>query len=101
MCQSGRSVYNVGVIDIDDELHIATFAVTEETALEQLDCISHDRASVSVEEYLSYAFFNCVGEDSSMCKFDKAKNECSCDSTPIRCVSPPFRRAVDRCNLVG
>lgn len=94
-------MYNVGVIDSDDMLHIATFAVTEETALEQLDCIKNDRAAVSVEEYLNYAKFHCVGEETDVCQFEKAKNECSCDTTPIRCVFAPFRRAVDRCNLLG
>lgn len=101
VCQSGRSVYNVGVIDVDDMLHIATFAVTEETALEQLDCINNDRAAVSVEEYLNYAYSHCVGEDRDVCRLEKPKNECTCDSTPIRCVFAPFRRAVDRCNLIG
>lgn len=89
----------MGVINQDDELHIAMFSVTEEKAVEDLECIRNDRASRSVEEYLDYAYNNCIGEDTEMCTVNNLETgDCTCTSTPVRCVSPPYRRAVNRCN---
>lgn len=103
MCMSGRSVFNVGVVDVDGELNIAMFAVTEETAMEYLDCIREDASSVSVEEYLEHAYNNCVGEDPEICRVnDLATGDCTCTQgqTPDRCVWRPYRRSVRRCDDV-
>lgn len=101
LCRNGMSVYNVGIIDIDDMLHIAMFAVTEETATEYLNCIKQDQASVSVEEYLHYAYNHCIGESEMVCPLTDNQRTCACNTMPIRCVYDPFKRAVNNCNLIG
>lgn len=96
MCKSGRSVFNVGIVDVEDNLHIAMFSVTEEKAMADITCIRNDLASVSVEEYLDYAFNNCIGEDQDKCSINNA-GVCTCSSMPARCISPAYKRAVNRC----
>lgn len=92
-------MYNVGVVNELNELHISMFSVTEEAAMEYLECIKNDRATRSVEEYLDYAYNNCVGEEPEMCVVnDLATGDCTCSKTPVRCISPPYRRSVNRCN---
>lgn len=60
-------MYIVAVVNQLNELNIAMFSVTEEMAMEYLDCIKNDRSTKSVEEYLEYAFNNCVGEEPEKC----------------------------------
>lgn len=90
----------MGVVDSNNELHIPIFAVTEERAEELAECIRTDMAAVSVLEYLVYTENNCIGEDPEICTFDVGQGSCSCESMPSRCVSNPFKRAVNRCSDV-
>lgn len=100
ICRSGRNVYNVGVVDVEDMVHVAMFARSAERAGEFGACIRRDRAAVSVEEYLAFARDNCVGEEPANCAMQPGGG-CECRRSPVRCTLQPFRRAVDRCELVG
>ena len=100
MCESGRSSVNVGIVDVDDDLHFVIINVTEERALADKACIEADRASISVEEYLEFAVNNCVGEDPETCSINGA-GKCTCSSMPTRCIDRDFKSALSRCEDIS
>ena len=74
---------------------IALFAVNRETAEQWLECVLNDAASISVEEYMQFAFENCDGDDT--CDVN-GPNQCRCRTRAVdRCGWKRFTRAVRRC----